>query len=89
MDRLKMQEDTILGEQQGDVNFHEQNEEERAAETIEGIQAINEIKELVASEEADKNITEFLRMKGLSDDIVKTLINVDLTDEYIRLALVK
>lgn len=84
-----MQEDAILGEQQGDVNFHEQNEEERAAETIEGIQAINEIKELVASEEADKNITAFLRMKGLSDDIVKTLINVDLTDEYIRLALIK
>lgn len=83
----------ILEEQQErDTNFHEQNEGQLSDESIEEIQVIKEVKEFDATEEheeANKNIVIFLRAKGLSDDLVKTLINTDLTDEYVRLALLK
>ncbi|XP_014472180.1 PREDICTED: uncharacterized protein LOC106743143 isoform X2 [Dinoponera quadriceps] len=48
------------------------------------MRVIEEVEKFDANE-ADKNIVEFLRMKGLSEDLVKKLINTDLTDEYVRL----
>lgn len=82
--------DDRIFEKQQDANFYEQDEEQRKDETIDEIPAIKKVKKLVTSggrEEADKDIAAFLRAKGLSGDLVRKLINADLTDEYVRLAL--
>ncbi|EFN81724.1 uncharacterized protein LOC105185778 [Harpegnathos saltator] len=79
-------EATFLEEQRENVNFYDEGQ--RTDESVEEIQAIKEVKKPDGSggyEEADKNIAAFLRMKSLSEDLVKTLINADLTDEYVRL----
>lgn len=103
-ERLKMQradDDTIFEQQQEDEIFLKQTDGHSPGESVEEVQASKEIEEIQASkgieafdtsgehEEAEKNIVVFLRAKGLSNDLVKTLIDTDLTDEYVRLAFVK
>ncbi|XP_032670655.1 uncharacterized protein LOC116843882 [Odontomachus brunneus] len=82
----EVNDDRIFNEQ--DANFYEQGEGQRTDESIDEVSATKEVKELVASgrrEEANKHIAAFLRAKGLSGDLIKKLINADLTDEYVRL----
>lgn len=50
------------------------------------IKEANESEASERNEEPDEKIAYFLRGKGLSENLVKTLINADLTDEYVRSA---
>ncbi|KAM0726365.1 DPY30 domain-containing protein 2 [Formica fusca] len=78
-------------EKQSEEDVQELDEEEQLEEkSIEVIEeeAIKEVKETEKNkrdEEIDKSIATFLREKNLSENLVKTLINTDLTDEHIRL----
>lgn len=86
----EISDDTVL-EEESEKNIHEQDEEEQLEErSIEGeieevIKEVREIEDNERDEETDKNIATFLRKKGLSENLIKTLINTDLTDEHVRL----
>ncbi|XP_070162587.1 gelsolin-related protein of 125 kDa-like isoform X2 [Polyergus mexicanus] len=87
---LKINDDTIL-EKQSEEDVQELDEEEQLEEeSIEVIEeeVIKEVKETEENkrdEEINKSIATFLREKGLSENLVKTLINAGFTDEHIRL----
>lgn len=88
----EINDDMIFKRQEEDANLHEKDKGQRTDESVEEIQAIKEVKELVTSEgreEADKNIMAFLRVNGLNEGLVKELINTDLLDKYVRLVSVK
>ncbi|KMQ95380.1 dpy30 domain-containing protein 2 [Lasius niger] len=85
---MEISDDTVL-EEQSEEDVHEQDEEKQLEErSIEEIEVIKEVKETEKSErddEIDKSIATFLREKGLSENLIKTLINTGLTDEHVRL----
>lgn len=86
--KMEISDDTVL-EEQSEEDVHEQDEEKQLEErSIEEIEVIKEIKETEKSErneEIDKSIATFLREKGLSENLIKTLINTGLTDKHVRL----
>lgn len=88
---METSDDAILKNRQEDVNFCEQDEgrmtDESSQEIIQASEEGKEIERSKGGEEADKIIATFLHGKGLSENLIKTLINTDLTDEYIRLAV--
>lgn len=95
---MEISDDTI-SENQSEENIQEQDEEELEDEELDKEQleeksieiieeeVIKEVKETEENkrEEIDESIATFLREKGLSENLVKTLINAGLTDEHIRL----
>lgn len=91
-----MSADAILEEQQREEDvmneredvMHEQ-EEQLKKNSVEDTQAIERTKKVGESDEnedADKKITAFLHGKGLSEILIKTLIDSGLTSENVRLA---
>ncbi|XP_020292217.1 60S ribosome subunit biogenesis protein NOP8-like [Pseudomyrmex gracilis] len=93
-----MSDNAILEEQQENEDVtneweyvtYEQKEEDKLEKIsdVEDAQVIEKAKELEKSEEdedADKKIMTFLREKGLSKTLIKTLINTGLTNENVRL----
>lgn len=85
---LEISGDTVL-ERQSEEDAHEQDEGEqlegKSMEEIEVIKGVKEIEKNKRDLEIDKSIATFLRDKGLSENLVKTLINAGLTDEHVRL----
>ncbi|XP_025074429.1 uncharacterized protein LOC105428965 [Pogonomyrmex barbatus] len=74
--------DIVLEEEQEDINEQEDQSEERSTE--DEIRMIKKAKESKKDEEIDEKIVTFLHEKGLSENLIKTLIKNDLTDEHIR-----
>lgn len=84
---LEISGDTVL-EKQSEEEVHEQDEgEQLEGKSIEEIEMIKEVKETEKKRdlEIDKSIATFLHNKGLSENLIKTLINAGLTDEHVRL----
>lgn len=85
---LEISGDTVL-ERQSEKNSHEEDEGEqlegKSMKEIEVIKGVKEIEKNKRDLEIDKSIATFLRDKGLSENLVKTLINAGLTDEHVRL----
>lgn len=92
-----MSDDAVLEEQQREEDvmneredvMDEQEEQFIKKNSVEDTQAIERTKEIRESdknEDADKKITTFLHGKGLSETLIKTLINSGLTNENVRLA---
>ncbi|EFN62701.1 hypothetical protein EAG_05489 [Camponotus floridanus] len=85
---LEISGDTVL-ERQSEENAHEEDEGEqlegKSMEEIEVIKGVKETEKNKRDLEIDKSIATFLRDKGLSENLVKTLINAGLTDEHVRL----
>lgn len=80
---LEISSDTVLERQ-----LEEDEEEQLEGTSIEEVEVIKGVKETERNKrdvEIDKNIATFLRDKGLSENLVKTLINAGLTDEHVRL----
>lgn len=81
----EINDNTFLEKQQEDI-IREQEEDQVEERSIEDIQVIKDVKETRKTEETNEKVATFLHEKGLSDNLVKTLINSDLTDEHVRLA---
>lgn len=85
--------DNMISEKLQERAINEQNKEQ----TIESsskhelmkdvyvIGSVNNIEKSTEEEETTKKIMLFLREKGLSENLIKTLIDANLTNEYIRL----
>lgn len=88
---MEISDDTISKKRQEDVNLGEQDKEqlteESSQEIIQESEEAKEIERHKEEDEADERIATFLHERGLSENLIKTLINNDLTDEYILLAL--
>lgn len=91
-----MSADAVLEEQQREedvMNEREdvmyEQEEQLKKNSVEDTQAIERTKKVGESDEnedANKKITAFLHGKGLSETLIKTLIDSGLTSENVRLA---
>lgn len=74
-------------EKQEDV-MHNQEEDQIKEErsTEDNVQVINDVKETRRAEEINGKAATFLHEKDLNKNLVETLSDTDLTDEYVRLA---
>ncbi|EZA61550.1 hypothetical protein X777_07883 [Ooceraea biroi] len=91
---MEISDDVILEREQqeeeeedDDIIYQEKEYqlEEKLDEEILVIKEVKEIKKTEKSEEADTKIATFLHEKGLSENLIGTLINTGLTDEHITL----
>jgi len=91
---MKANDDDVLkrGKEKYDVvpccQQKENQLEEKLEEEILPIKKIKETNKIKKIEEADKKITKLLYQKGLSENLVQTLIDTGFTDEHIKLAKV-
>lgn len=84
---LETNDNAILEKGREDVNSREQEERQPMDNLNEEMQVTKEAMKIETSElneEVIEKITLFLRGKGLSEKLVKTLIDTDLTDEHVR-----
>lgn len=80
-------EDEELDDSSSNSSQSQEQLEEKLIEVIEEevIKEVKETEENKRDEEIDERIATFLHEKGLSENLVKTLINAGITDELIRL----
>jgi len=82
-----MQEINVILEKHQEDMIHKQDKDQMKDRSIEdNIQVIKDIKEIRRDEEINEKVATFLHEKGLNKNFIETLINIGLTDEYVRLA---
>lgn len=84
---LEISSDTVL-ERRSEEDERDEEENQLEGKSLEEIEVIREVKETERNKrdvEIDESIATFLRDKGLSENLVRTLINAGLTDEHVRL----
>lgn len=88
-----MSENAVLEEQRENedvtneweyVTYERKEDKLEENSDVEDTQVIERVKE--SEKDEDKKITTFLRGKGLSETLIKTLIDTGLTSENVRLA---
>lgn len=92
---INMQEindNTFLEKQQENIIHKKEGDQIKESSIDDNIQVIKDVKETKREEREDEEINEkvvtFLHEKGLSKNLIKTLINASLTDEHVRLAII-
>lgn len=88
---MQESDDNIFLEKQQENVIHVKQEEDEAKErsAVDDMKVIKDVKEMRRDEEIDGKVATFLHEKGLSENLIETLINTGLTDERVRLAGIK
>jgi len=82
-------DDVLEREEEKDDIVYQQKEdllEEKSEEEILPTKKVKEINKTRKIEEADKKIATILYQKGLSENLIQTLIDTGFTDEHTKLA---
>jgi len=88
----EINDNTFLEKQQENIIHKQEREQIKERSIDDNIQVIKDVKKTNRKGREDEEINEkvvtFLHEKGLSKNLVKTLINVGLMDEHVRLAVI-
>ncbi|XP_011869587.1 PREDICTED: uncharacterized protein LOC105562982 isoform X2 [Vollenhovia emeryi] len=82
---LEINDNTFLEKQHEDIVRKQEEAQVKERLIEDNVEMIKDVRATRRDEETDGKVATFLQEKGLSENLVKTLINTGLTNEHVRL----